>query len=196
MPDNRRKRLSAKGKKLLASVPAAVSVRERKEFAKFARMLKIHIPMAAVVIKLRSAGFSADEIDAFEKNKSCAKKKCSKTSRGLAAGGQGGGLLASIQGFNKSGLKKSPQKCKKAGKGKAKKGKGLSMAEQLKARRAKLKTVTQKQKESKRKVQSVQATSGMSGGDNRMFQAIINARRAALQGSDSDSDSDGGWSDD
>lgn len=51
---------------------ATESARKMPKFAKYARMLKMHIPVAAVCMKMEALGeFSADEIEAFRNDKAC-----------------------------------------------------------------------------------------------------------------------------
>jgi len=119
------------------------SVREDPRFAKFTKMLQMHLPMGAIRHKMAASGFDESEIEAFASNTSVSSSSSSsmpkrpkptpkptpkprpsppRTARRPApvkrkAGKKAaapGDLLASIQGFNKKKLKKKgPPKKKK-----------------------------------------------------------------------------------
>ena len=91
---------------LLALAPflnkkALVNARAHPRFSKFAKMVKMHIPLRSVLAKMRKEGMSEADRAAFESNTPM------PLSAATAKPASGGSFLDSIKGFKKGKLKKS-----------------------------------------------------------------------------------------
>merc|ERR1740130_537809 len=78
-----------------------MSVRTKPRYAKFAKMLKMHLPMGAVCAKMAGSGFSTAEVDAFKNDRAVDPKAAAAAPAGKRRPMMGG-LLAGIKKAKKA----------------------------------------------------------------------------------------------